>query len=194
MRTRFARVDVAGNVDADRPHYQTPRLITMAAKRGAAIAPSALCGMPPPAADAPAGRSCSTPSLRSPRGLRSSANPDVAGKANAAPNPWPAAEPCGSAPECRQTLAVNQASSMSPTRQLMQAAIDDADDGLPPPDQHRIMDPLCDVDPFRRTPAWLPGRKVRLAHSPHVTDRIDTVGHSRIDVVKCPRDSRGLIM
>ena len=36
-----------------------------------------------------------------------------------------------------------------------------------PPDQHRIMDPLCDVDPFRRTPAWPPGRKVRLRLSPH---------------------------
>jgi len=37
-----------------------------------------------------------------------------------------------------------------------------------PPDQHRIMNSLCDVDPFRRTPAWPPAQNVRLAHSPHI--------------------------
>jgi hypothetical protein len=36
-----------------------------------------------------------------------------------------------------------------------------------PPAQHRIMDPLCDVEPFQRTPAPLPARKVRLRLSPH---------------------------
>jgi len=36
-----------------------------------------------------------------------------------------------------------------------------------PPAQHRIMDPLCDVEPFQRTPACPPARKERLAHSPH---------------------------
>lgn len=74
------------------------------------------------------------------------------------------------------------------TRQLKQAAIDDADDGLPPPDQHRIMDPLCDVDPFRRTPAWLPGRKVRLAHSPHFSAFQPPFGLGQ--KVFCPLGSR----
>jgi hypothetical protein len=32
------------------------------------------------------------------------------------------------------------------------------------------MNSLCDVDPFRRTPAWPPARKERLAHSPHFPD------------------------
>jgi len=65
------------------------------------------------------------------------------------------------------SLSVHQTLSAQPTRLVMQRVIEAANDGLPPPDQHRIMDPLCDVDPFRRTPAWPPGRKVRLAHSPH---------------------------
>ncbi len=38
----------------------------------------------------------------------------------------------------------------------------------PPADHHRITGPLCDVDPFRRTPAWPPAQNVRLAHSPHI--------------------------
>ena len=40
----------------------------------------------------------------------------------------------------------------------------------------------------------LRGKRERSGLHLSVTDRIDTVGHSRIDVVKCPRDSRGLIM
>lgn len=49
----------------------------------------------------------------------------------------------------------------------MQCVIEAATDGLPAPDQHRIMNSLCNVDPFRRTPAWPPARKVRLRLSPH---------------------------
>ncbi len=40
-------------------------------------------------------------------------------------------------------------------------------DGLAAPAQHRIMDPLCDVEPFQRTPAWPTALRIRLAHSPH---------------------------
>ena len=77
---------------------------------------------------------------------------------------------------------------MSPTRQLKQAAIDDADDGLPPPDQHRIMNSLCDVDPFRRTPAWHPAQNVRLAHSPHILNLQPPYGLGQN--VFCPLGSR----
>jgi hypothetical protein len=40
-------------------------------------------------------------------------------------------------------------------------------DGLPGPAQHRIMGPLCNVEPFQRTPAWPPALRIRLVHSPH---------------------------
>ncbi len=70
----------------------------------------------------------------------------------------------------------------------MQAVIEEADDGLPTPDQHRIMDPLCDVDPFRRTPAWPPAQNVRLAHSPHILNLQPPYGLGQ--KVFCPLGSR----
>ena len=80
---------------------------------------------------------------------------------------------------------------MSPTRQLMQAAIEEADDGLPSPDQHRIMDPLCDVDPFRRTPAWPPVQNVRLRLSPHILNLQPPYGLGQ--KVFCPLGSRSRV-
>jgi hypothetical protein len=81
--------------------------------------------------------------------------------ADAAPPPWPSGEPCGSALECRQALTVKLTATMKPTR-------------FPTSNAHRgsnrrpggtgstfragrnrprIMGPLCDVEPFQRTPA-----------------------------------------
>ena len=65
------------------------------------------------------------------------------------------------------SLSVHRTLSAQPTRLVMQRIIEAANDGLPAPAQHRIMDPLCDVEPFQRTPACPPARKERLAHSPH---------------------------
>jgi len=124
-----------------RPHSQSPRVVMPGACLSAApVTPTPLCGMPP-AADAPAGRSTS------------------AGYANrrvrrrlvdrmAAPFPCPAAEPCGSAPECRcSSVTLHRTGTGSASHNGAHYA---------------------DVDPFRRTPAWPPVQNVRLAHSPHI--------------------------
>ena len=57
-----------------------------------------------------------------------------------------------------------------------------------PADQHRITGPLCDVDPFRRTPAWPPAQNVRLAHSPHILNLQPPFGLGQN--VFCPLGSR----
>ena len=51
------------------------------------------------------------------------------------------------------SLSVHRTLLAQPTRLVMQRVIEAANDGLPAPAQHRIMDPLCDVEPFQRTPA-----------------------------------------
>jgi len=51
------------------------------------------------------------------------------------------------------SLSVNTTWLAQPTWLVMRRVIEAATDGLPAPDQHRIMNSLCDVDPFRRTPA-----------------------------------------
>jgi len=75
--TALSLADVADNDDADRPHYQekTPACHDGCEKRGAAIAPSALYGMPP-AATLPLVAFIEAPL---------SVNPDVADNVNAAP-------------------------------------------------------------------------------------------------------------